>query len=149
TDMIHQADVLRALLREDAAAGPDTLAKRGPLLTAIAATTRTRIRLVDSSGQVVADSHAHGPPEGVERAPLLAGPHMSGSPPVKAGRRAGRAAARAEDEETPREPDPDVAGRPEIKRALAGKYGATTRVWRWPRYLSGEVEGERVYLFSA
>ena len=47
------------------------------------------------------------------------------------------------------EPDPDVAGRPEIQRALAGKYGATTRVWRWPRYLSGAVEGERVYLFSA
>jgi two-component system sensor histidine kinase ChvG len=145
TDMIHQAEVLRELLREDAAAGPEALAKRGPMLTAIAARTRTRLRLVDPSGRVVADSHAHGPPEGIELAPALAGPRMSGAPPEKARRRASRAA----DADTPPEPDFGVAGRPEIKRALAGKYGAATRVWRWPRYLAGEVEGERVYLFSA
>jgi len=79
TDMIHQAEVLREVLREDAAAGPEALAKRGPLLTAIAAKTRSRIRLVDPSGHVVADSHAHGPPEGVESAPVLAGPRLSGN----------------------------------------------------------------------
>ncbi|HEY7371368.1 MAG TPA: ATP-binding protein [Polyangia bacterium] len=145
TDMIHQADVLRVLLREDAAAGPEALAKRGPMLTAIAARTRTRIRLVVPPGRVVADSHANGPPEGVERAPALAGPRLSGAPPEKAGRHASRAA----DGDAAPEPDFGVADRPEIKRVLAGKYGAMTRVWRWPRYLSGAVEGERVYLFSA
>ena len=140
--MIHQAEVLREVLREDAAAGPEALAKRGPLLTAIAAKTRSRIRLVDPSGHVVADSHAHGPPEGVESAPVLAGPRLSGMPP-KTGKRKSRAA----DPDAPLEPEPDVARRPEIQRALAGKYGATTRIWRWPRYPTGE--GERVYMFSA
>ena len=144
TDMIHQAEVLRETLRDDVAAGPEALAKRAPTLTAIAASTRARIRLVDSSGQVVADSHAHGPPEGVERAPPFAGPRMSGAPPTAATRTSRGPGA----DERP-EPDPDVAGRPEIKRALAGQYGATTRVWRWPRYPSGWVEGERVYMFSA
>ena len=149
-DMIHQAEVLRETLREDAAAGPEALSKRGPLLTAIAGRTRTRVRLVDSSGHVVADSHAHGPPEGVELAPALAGPHMSGGPPEiahKNGRRSARAPA-ADTADTLPEPDADVAGRPEIKRALTGKYGATTRIWRWPKF-SGAVEGERVYMFSA
>jgi two-component system sensor histidine kinase ChvG len=143
TDMIDQAEVLRAMLREDTAAGPEALSKRGPMLVAIAVKTRSRIRLVDSSGHVVADSHADGPPEGVEIAPAFAGPRMSGMPP-KTGKRKSRAA----DAGDPPEPDPNVAGRPEIQRALAGKYGATTRVWRWPRY-EGVVEGERVYMFSA
>jgi two-component system sensor histidine kinase ChvG len=131
TDMIHQAEVLRQLLRADVEAG--TLAAHAAALPDIAAKTQTRIRLVDAGGHVVADSHADGPPEGVERAPMLAGPRLSGAPP-QGGRRAAETA---------------VGARPEIRRALAGQYGATTRVWRWPRYLSGAVEGERVYLFSA
>jgi two-component system sensor histidine kinase ChvG len=142
TDMIHQAEVLREMLREDAAAGPEALSKRETMLTAIAARTRSRIRLVDSSGHVVADSHAHGPPEGVESAPVLAGPRLSGMPP-----KTGKRKARAAEADAPLEPEPDVAGRPEIQRALAGKYGATTRIWRWPRYPTGE--GERVFMFSA
>ena len=144
TDMIDQAEVLRAMLRDDVAAGPEALSKRGPMLIAIAARTRARIRLVDPSGHVVADSHVYGPPEGVERAPMFAGPRMSGMTPKK-----GRSKPGAPDLDGRPEPDPDVAGRPEIQRALAGKYGATTRIWRWPRYLAGAVEGERVYLFSA
>ena len=48
------------------------------MLIAIAAKTRARIRLVDSAGQVVADSHVDGPPEGVEPRRPFAGPRMSG-----------------------------------------------------------------------
>jgi two-component system sensor histidine kinase ChvG len=130
TDMIHQAEVLRAALGDDVEAGPAALAARAPLLRTIARHTRARIRLVDAAGHVVADSHADGPPEGEEHAPPFAGPRLSGGPPANARR----------------DPQPDLAQRPEIKKALAGQYGATTRVWRWPRYLSGAVEGERVYL---
>jgi two-component system sensor histidine kinase ChvG len=137
TDMIHQAQVLRAALADDIEAGPEAareaLAARVPLLRTIASQTRARIRLVDAAGGVVADSHADGPPEGSEHAPPFAGPRLSGGPPANARR----------------DPQPDLAQRPEIQRALAGQYGATTRVWRWPRYLSGTVEGERVYMFSA
>jgi two-component system sensor histidine kinase ChvG len=132
TDMIHQAEVLRQLLRADVEAG--TLAGHAAALPAIAAETQTRIRLVDTGGHVVADSHADGPPEGVERAPLLVGPRLSGAPPPQS---RGRAA------------EIEVGGRPEIRRALSGRYGAATRVWRWPRYWAGALEGERVYLFSA
>jgi len=134
TDMVHQAEVLRATLRDDIDAGPEALAARAPLLRTIAGQTRARIRLTDAAGRVVADSHAGGPPEGVERAPSLVGPRLSGVPPV--------------DTRADSQPD-DVATRPEIQRALAGQYGATTRIWRWPRYLYGAVQGERVYMFSA
>jgi two-component system sensor histidine kinase ChvG len=132
-DMIHQGEVLRAALRDDIEAGPDALSSRASMLRTIAGQTRARIRLVVPPGRVVADSHAGGPPEGLERAPPLAGLRLGGAPPPDARR----------------EPEPDLADRPEIKRALAGHYGATTRVWHWPRYLSGVVEGERVFLFSA
>ena len=132
-DMIHQGEVLRAALHDDIDAGPDALAARGSLLRTIARETRARIRLVVPPGRVVADSHADGAPEGIERAPSLAGPRLGGAPPPDARREA----------------EPAIANRPEIKRALAGHYGASTRVWHWPRYLSGAVEGERVFLFSA
>ena len=122
-DMIHQGEVLRAALRDDIAAGPDALAARASLLRTIAGETRARIRLVVPPGRVVADSHAGGPPEGIERAPSLGGFHLRGAPPPDARR----------------EREPDVASRPEIKSALAGHYGAATRVWHWPRYLSGAV----------
>src|SRR5690606_34986333 len=36
------------------------------ILAAAARTTRTRIRIVNASGEVVIDSHANGPPEGPE-----------------------------------------------------------------------------------
>jgi two-component system sensor histidine kinase ChvG len=133
-DMIHQSEVLRAALRDDVEAGPDALAARAPLLEAIARDTRSRVRLVVPPGRVVADSHADGPPEGVERAPPLAGLRLSGAPPPEA-----RPPALAS----------DLSARPEIQRALAGRYGSMTRVWRWPRYLRGAVEGERVFLFTA
>ena len=110
-DMIHQAQLVR------------TLQPRGAPLDVIARDTRTRIRVLDPRGVVIADSH-NGPPEA-----------------------------------TP------VATRPEIVRALAGHYGAATRLWggtgpRGPRgpvasrELDLELDYDRssmdlVYLFVA
>lgn len=118
-DMIHQAQLVRALVEAEPGV---PLAGRERVLTAAARDTRTRIRLLDAAGTVVADSHRGGPPEGAERpVPKLlgdAGPHRE-----------------------PTVPRPlDVRERREIKAALAGRYGAATRLW--------ESE-DSVYLFSA
>jgi len=118
-DMIHQAELVRALVLTEAA----PLAERAPLLVTAARDTRTRIRLLDDRGTVVADSHAGGPPEGVERP----NPHYL---------------TRSDDE--PRAasvPKPlDVAERPEVRAALAGHYGSATRLWD---------SQDRVFLFAA
>lgn len=59
-DMVHQAQLLRAALLAD----PNGLhlESRGPMLAASARDTRTRIRLLDARGELVADSHPGGPP---------------------------------------------------------------------------------------
>jgi len=118
-DMIHQAELVRAV----AAAAPDQpLASFEAMLGAAATGTRTRIRLLDAHGDVRADSHREGPPEGAE-------------PPVP------RLLRSAAPEHAPRPPKPlDLASRREIQAALAGRYGAATRYW--------DKQG-RVYLFSA
>jgi two-component system, OmpR family, sensor histidine kinase ChvG len=123
-DMVHQAQLLRATFLADPA-GP-RLQERGTMLAASARYTRTRIRLLDGTGGMLADSHAHGPPEGRgEHAPDLLGNRVD--PPIH-------------------EPHvltaAQIAARPEIQRAMAGHYGSTTRIWKYPG-------GDRVYLFSA
>lgn len=123
-DMVHQAQLLRqALLADPAGLRLET---RGPMLAAAARFTRTRIRLLDAKAHLVADSHDHGPPEGRgEHAPDWLGSRSD--PPVQA--------------PTPLPAD-ELARRPEIRRALAGHYGSTTRIWKYQG-------GERVYLFAA
>ena len=123
-DMVHQAQVLRVALLADPAGL--RLHERAPMLAASARHTRTRIRLLDASGQLVADSHANGPPEGrSEHAPDLLGDRVD--PPVHA-------------------PVPlsaaQIAARSEVRQALAGHYGSTTRIWKYQG-------GSRAYLFSA
>lgn len=120
-DMIHQAQLLRASLRADP--GGLRLSQRGPMLAGAARHTRTRIRLLDAAGRVVADSHRHGPPEGAEvPAPTLLGYGSDAYHP-------------------PETPKPvDVSSRREIREALQGRYGAATRLWE---------NRSRVYLFSA
>lgn len=122
-DMIHQAELLRSVLLADPE-GP-RLETRTPALAAAARDTRTRIRLLDATGAVRADSHAAGPPEGDAEARALVAAGIATSP-----------------REWSLEPLVDVERRPEVERALAGRYGAATRVWRFDG-------GERVYLFSA
>src|SRR5436189_2264928 len=56
-DMIHQAELVRAMGVETPEA----------VLVAAARDTRTRIRILDPAGNVRADSHRGGPPEGAER----------------------------------------------------------------------------------
>lgn len=81
-DLIHQARLLAAMIAADPR-GP-RLAERQAVLARVARDSRTRLRLVDRNGRVVADS----------------------------------AGAGAE----------PVAGRREIRAALAARYGAATRV---------------------
>ncbi len=117
-DMVHQAQLVRATVTT----GPTVaLAAREQALALAARDTRTRIRILDAHGLVVADSHRGGPPEGAERAV----PTLFGESPTHA----------------PEVPRPvDIASRPEIQAALAGRYGAATRLWD---------NQDRVYLFAA
>jgi two-component system sensor histidine kinase ChvG len=119
-DMIHQGELVRAMIEVDA--DGERLDERAPALAAAARHTRTRIRLLDAQGRVVADSHAGGPPEGAEPAV----PHLTGgSGPTHA----------------PEVPEAlDVSSRREVQAALAGRYGSATRLWG---------KQERVYLFAA
>lgn len=119
-DMIHQAQLLRAALADDPSGL--RLDQRGSMLSEAARHTRTRIRLLDADGHLASDSHAAGPPEGPERpAPSLLSRDDSFHPA-----------------EQPKVID--VSDRNEVKTALAGSYGAKTRLW--------ENHG-RLYLFSA
>ncbi len=119
-DLVHQGELVRALVALD----PDgpRLAARAPALVAAARDTRTRIRLLDTRGRVVADSHAAGPPEGAEPAVprLYGGAGPTHAPEVPAA--------------------VDLTARREIRAALAGRFGAATRLWG---------KQERVYLFVA
>lgn len=117
-DMIHQAQLVRAMVIAQPAV---PLAAREHMLTIAARDTRTRIRLIDPQGNVVADSHRVGPPEGAERpVPKLIGESPDRKPSV---------------------PDVlDVRERREVRAALEGRYGAATRLWE---------NQDRVYLFSA
>lgn len=66
-DMDHQALVVAEFLRRDAELGiPLGDPAHETVLVRIARSARARIRLLDATGNPVADSHAHGPPEGVE-----------------------------------------------------------------------------------
>jgi two-component system, OmpR family, sensor histidine kinase ChvG len=119
--MIHQAEVLRQALVDDPTGL--RLDQRSPMLERAAQSTRTRIRLLDARGQVVADSHWRGPPEGAEKpTPSLFGAGKDSYHPP----------------ETPKLID--VSDRSEVRRALRGRYGAATRLWE---------NRARVYLFSA
>lgn len=122
-DMINQAEVLRQVLaRDPRGVNHEDLGKS---LAEAAKETRTRIRVLGPKGELWADSHAEGPPEGPEQ------PAPSWVPR--------RSAERTVDETAPPEPI-DVSGRSEVRTALQGGYGATTRFWE---------NRDRLYLFSA
>jgi two-component system sensor histidine kinase ChvG len=124
-DMVHQAVLMREVVLGDEDGRP--LESFAALLTSVARDTRTRVRLLDETGVIRADSHAAGPPEGSVEGDALARSGIAGTPPPK--------------DRPPGEPK-DVAARTEVQQALAGSYGAATRVWQFEG-------GERVYLFVA
>jgi two-component system sensor histidine kinase ChvG len=124
-DMVHQAVLMREVVLDDE---PErALESFAPLLTSVARDTRARVRLLDETGAIRADSHAEGQPEGRLESDTLARSGIAAAPPDK--------------DRPPGEPR-TVAGRIEVQQALAGSYGAATRVWRFEG-------GARVYLFIA
>ncbi|WP_437668859.1 sensor histidine kinase [Sorangium sp. So ce131] len=123
-DMANQAVMVAAMLRSDAGRGVAPGApEHAEILTHAARHTRTRIRLLDGAGAVVADSHENGPPEG----PEPPGPTwLPGGEDLTDGARPSRSSARSGD--GPRERWPDVPLRPEVREALAGRRATWTRV---------------------
>jgi len=119
-DMRNQAVLVRSMLREDLEHGR-TLGDEPQIrvLTSAAVNTRTRVRVLDVRGAVVADSHANGPPEGLEPGGSLLSRDISMLTYDGARR-------------TVRRSWPIVATRPEVQAALRGKPGSYTRVSRDP-----------------
>jgi two-component system sensor histidine kinase ChvG len=119
-DMRNQATLVRAHLEAARGAAPappaDWARSEEAVLAESARTTRTRVRVLDASGAVVADSHREGPPEGAEPSPPSMLPSEVGS-----GTR-----SRGDDYGAPRWPD--VPQREEVKGALGGTRSTITRV---------------------
>jgi two-component system sensor histidine kinase ChvG len=121
-DMKNQAALVRSMVETrfehgGALGEPEQV----EILTAAARTTRTRIRLLDETGAVVADSHENGPPEGPELPPprLLGRAHQSRNEvPI------------ALLERDPNDPNawPELADRIEVRAALLGAPAARTRL---------------------
>lgn len=125
-DMRHVAEVMRTLVERAPPPGtPPRLALGDATLAAVAKRTRMRLRLLDTRGVVVADSHRKGTPEGPE-----AVPSFFGSSYVKRRHASGR-------ERT--NPGP-IDHRVEIRAALKGQLGTATRYHR---------RIKRVFLFLA
>jgi len=116
-DMRDQAVLVREVLARDSATGPLEADAIHPVLVSAAARTRTRIRVLDRAGAVLVDSHAEGPPEGPERpAPtVLPRSVYALSDPLRES-----AVAPA--------PWPEVADRREVRAALGGIPGSSTRI---------------------
>lgn len=114
-DMKNQAVLVREHVEsavESGRAFSDVARQEEPTLIGAARTTRTRVRVLDARGALVADSHRDGPPEGVEPpAPSLI---YDGSDVRATGEDLGP-------------PWPEVAQRPEVKSALVGTPSTTTR----------------------
>lgn len=120
-DMRDQAVIVRALCESDLGAG---LALSDPrhaaILTDAARRTRTRVRLLDPQGAVVADSHENGPPEGPEPPP----PHVL---PLSRSKMEIPIRDLARD---PNDPNnwPEIEARSEVRAALTGKPGSYARM---------------------
>ena len=122
-DMKNQAALVRAVVEADLARGVALGDRRQVGILADAArSTRTRIRLLDPAGEVVADSHENGPPEGPEPPP----PHLL--PRRGSGR--GSEIPWADMQPDPSSPGawPELTQRLEVRTALAGRPSARTRL---------------------
>lgn len=123
-DMKNQTVIVRALLESDLARGVALADPRHvEILTESARRTRTRVRLLDDKGAVIADSHENGPPEGPEAPPPRILPRPVG----------GRARGETPMSELVRDPNnprawPEIQDRIEVRAALMGKPGRYTRI---------------------
>ena len=68
-DMRNQSALVRALLESRAERPAELAAELEAVLRRAARSTRTRVRVLDAHGELVADSHRDGPPEGEEPEP--------------------------------------------------------------------------------
>jgi len=118
-DMSDQAVLVRAFVESNLEAGrPLGDGEHEAILVSAAKRTRTRIRLLDDKGAVVADSHAEGPPEGPEPPPPSMLPRS-------------RDVLRRLDIDVralPGEKWPLVEDRSEVRDALSGKKSTHTRI---------------------
>lgn len=126
-DMRHQVQVIRSILERnvDPTSGIPNFWVVADALEAAAKRTRTRVRLLDRGGELLADSHRRGAPEGPEPAvPRL----FYASAPER--RHHGPGAT---------DPGP-IHDRVEVRAARAGRLGTATRIHR---------RIHRAYLFLA
>lgn len=128
-DMRHVADVLRTVLERnlDPEKGRPRFEVAGAALEAAAKRTRMRIRVLDRRGVVIADSHAHGAPEGPE--PKVSRWFGADAPPP-----------RRHDRRQPATDPGPLTHRVEIRAAIKGQLGTATRV---------HERIDRVFLFLA
>jgi two-component system sensor histidine kinase ChvG len=123
-DMTNQVALVRAMVEADLQKGvPLGEPRQADILTEAARSTRTRMRLLDPAGAVVADSHENGPPEGPEPPP----PHI-----LPRRQRPGPSSEipYTDMRRDPRSPDawPELLDRVEVRLALAGQPAARTRL---------------------
>jgi len=115
-DMQHQAQLLRTLLEKNLDwAGIPRFELVSPALEAMAKRTRTRIRILDREGRLLADSHRRGAPEGPE--PAVSGLWTRGKQPERR-----HAATRPSTDPGP------VLDRVEVRAARKGQLGTATRI---------------------
>ncbi len=123
-DMENQAALVRSMLESDVERGIEPgAAQHLQTLTRAAKHTRTRIRLIGKSGEVVCDSHENGPPEGPEPPPPSMIPDRASLREIEVFSNGIRSLG-----EDPRERWPELSDRYEIREALQGKRAARTRV---------------------
>ncbi len=127
-DMRHQVQVIRSVLEAniDPTSGLPNFWVVADALETAAKRTRTRVRLLDREGEVLADSHRRGVPEGPE--PTVPRWLVYASEPER--RHLGPGAT---------DPGP-IRGRVEIRAAREGRLGTATRIHR---------RIHRAYLFLA
>ena len=136
-DMRNQAVLTRYTVEENLANGSEfSDARHERVLKRAAKRTRTRVRLLDTHGESVADSHVDGPPEGPEHPP------SSWFPLIRS-----NSDARYRSFVDGKQHWPKAAKRREVQRALAGKPSAITRVAHRPAavflFVSEPVRGAK------
>ena len=120
-DMRDQAVMVRALCEADLGAAVAIADPRhAAILTEAARRTRTRVRLLDDKGTVLADSHENGPPEGPELPPPRVLPRSMSDAEIPM-------------RDLPRNPAdpnvwPEIEARTEVRAALSGVPGSYARM---------------------